>query len=98
MAEIVLKKTEEYKALSAIKKAIDTETERLEHAREVILNNLAVFENQYQMSSKQFMEELTVKKSEGKYAEEVEWAGQYQALVEIDENIDILKNIEYLIS
>lgn len=97
MAEIVLKKNEEYKALSVIKKAIDTEIERLEHAREVIQNNLAVFENQYQISSKQFMEELTVEKSEGNYVEAVEWAGQYQALVEIDEDIDILQNIEYVI-
>jgi hypothetical protein len=97
MAEIVLKKTEEYQAISVIKKAIDTEILRLEHAREIILNNLTYFEKQYQISSKQFMEELTVEKSEGKYAEEVEWAGQYQAFLEIDDDIDILKNIEYVI-
>ncbi len=97
MAEIVLQKNEEYKALSVIKKAIDTEVDRLEHARAVILNNLTFFEKQYQISSKQFMEELTIEKSEGKYVEEVEWAGQYQALVEIDEDIDILQNIEYII-
>ena len=97
MAEIVLQKAEEYKALSVIKKAIDTEIARLDHAREVVLNNLTFFEKQYQISSKQFMEELTVEKSEGKYAEEVEWAGQYQAFLEIDDDIDILKNIQYVI-
>lgn len=97
MAEIVLKRNEEYKAISVIKKAIDTEMARLEHAREITLNNLTFFEKQYQISSKQFMEELTVEKSEGKYAEEVEWAGQYQAFLEIDDDIDILKNIEYVI-
>ena len=98
MAEIVLKKTQDYKAISVVKRAIDTELERLGYARELILSNLALFENQYQISSKQFMEALTLEKSEGKYAEDVEWAGQYQALVELDEDIDILKNIDYVIS
>ncbi|MFB2975527.1 hypothetical protein [Microseira sp. BLCC-F43] len=96
MAEIIVKSTEPEKALVMLKDAIAKKIARLEHSRKVTKEKLEKFEKKYNVTSEQFIKEWAAEDLEGKDMEYVEWAGEYHCLVNLEEDLNILKSLEYV--
>lgn len=96
MAEIIVKSTEPEKALVMLKDAIAKKIARLEHGRKVTKERLENFEKKYNVTSEKFINEWAAEDLEGKDMEYVEWAGEYHCLLSLEDDLNILKSLEYV--
>lgn len=96
MAEFILKTNQPEKAAAVIKQAIAAKIARIEYSRQQARKRLNYFEQKYHITSKQFINEWAAEDLEGKDMEYVEWAGEYHLFLDIEEELNILKSIEYV--
>lgn len=96
MAEIIVKSTEPEKALVMLKDAIAKKIALLEYSMERYRQRLEKFEKKYNITSEQFINEWAAEDLEGKDMEYVEWAGEYKLSLVVEENMKILKSLEYV--
>jgi hypothetical protein len=98
MTEIILKSADIPKAVAVIRNAIDKEISRLEKGTERSLERLKQFEDRYQVSSSEFAERFVAEDLDGKDLEYVEWMGEYRLFQQLDEDLNLLKNLTYVAS
>ena len=96
MAEIIVKSTDPEKALVMLKDAIAKKIALLEYSLEKYRQRLENFEKKYNITSEQFINEWAAEDLEGKDIEYVEWAGEYKLSLVVEENMKILKSLEYV--
>ncbi|HAZ49283.1 MAG TPA: hypothetical protein DDW76_33095 [Cyanobacteria bacterium UBA11369] len=96
MAEIIVKSTDPEKALVMLKDAIAKKIALLEYSLEKYRQRLENFEKKYNITSEQFINEWAAEDLEGKDIEYVEWAGEYKLSLVVEENLKILKSLEYV--
>ena len=96
MAELIVKSTELDRATEMIKDAIAKKIALLEHSRQVTRRKLEKFEKKYNITSDHFINEWAAEDLEGKDMEYVEWAGEYHCFLSVEENLNILKSLEYV--
>jgi hypothetical protein len=99
MAElIVVKSAKPDRAMEMIKDAIAKRIALLEYSLERYRQRLEKFENNYNITSEQFINEWAAEDLEGKDMEYVEWAGEYKLSLLVEEDLKILKSLEYVTS
>ncbi|MBW2012017.1 MAG: hypothetical protein JRI32_10390 [Deltaproteobacteria bacterium] len=98
MAEIILKTDKPDKAAEILKDALETETLRLKYSLDLAKKRLKRFETKYNVSSKKFIHEWSAEDLKGGDMEYVEWAGEYQLFLRLNERLIILKSIENVTS
>lgn len=96
MVEIIVKSTEPEKALVMLKDAISKKIAILDITREKFRKRLDKFEQKYNITSEQFINEWAAEDLEGKDMEYVEWAGEYHLYLHVEEDLNILKSLEYV--
>jgi hypothetical protein len=99
MAElIVVKSAKPDRAMEMIKDAIAKRIALLEYSLERYRKRLEKFESKYNITSEQFINEWAAEDLEGKDMEYVEWAGEYKLSLVVEEDLKILKSLEYVTS
>ncbi len=96
MAEIILKTDTPDKAAEVLKEALGTETSRLEYSLNLAKKRLKGFETKYNISSEKFINEWCAEDLEGEDLEYVEWAGELQLSLRLNERLVALKSIEHV--
>lgn len=96
MAEIILKTDTPDKAAEVLKEALGTETLRLEYSLNLAKKRLKGFETKYNISSEKFINEWCAEDLEGEDLEYVEWAGELQLSLRLNERLVALKSIEHV--
>ncbi len=96
MAEIILKTDHPERITELIKRAIASELGRLEKNQKLARIRLDYFENKYKQPSNQLKNKLTAEDMEGGDLEYLEWAGEYQLFLDLEEQIKTLKCLEYI--
>lgn len=96
MAELILKTNQPEKAAAVIKQAIAAEIARIEYSRQQAQKRLDYFEQKYHVALEQFINEWAAEDLEGKDMEYVEWAGEYHFFLDVEEELNVLKSIEYV--
>ena len=94
MAEIILKTTDPDKAAGILFEALDLEAKRLEYSLDLAKNRLANFETKYNISSDKFIAEWSAEDLKGQDMEYIEWAGEYQLALRLNDRLFALKGIE----
>ena len=98
MAEIVLKTTKPDKAVEILIDALKTEGSRLKYNLRLAKNRLKRFEKKYNVSSEIFIKNWGAENLKGEDMEYVEWAGEYQLSLRLNERLVTLKSIEHVTS
>lgn len=83
-------------AESLIKSAIQTEIMRLEIGLKKTAKEMRQFEDKYNITSDTFLKEYAAEDLEGGDEEYVSWMGEIRIRRKIEEELDILKDIEYV--
>ena len=96
MAEIIFKTDNPEGVTELVKKAIASELCRLENSQKLARKRLDYFEDKYQQRSSLFQDILAAEDMEGGDLEYVEWMGEYQFFLELEEKIQSLKSLEYV--
>jgi hypothetical protein len=97
MAElIVVKSAKPDRAMEMIKDAIAKKIALLELSQEKYRKRLDKFEKKYNITSEQFINEWAAEDLEGKDMEYVEWAGEYHFYLDVKEDLNILKSLDYV--
>ncbi len=96
MAEIILKTNNPDRVTELIKRAIAAELDRLEKSLKFTKKRLDYFEDKYNQPSNQLKNRLRAEDMEGGDLEYLEWAGEYQLFLELEEQIKVLKSLEYV--
>jgi hypothetical protein len=97
MAElIVVKSAKPDRAMEMIKDAIANKIALLELSQEKYRKRLDKFEKKYNITSEQFINEWAAEDLEGKDMEYVEWAGEYHFYLDVKEDLNILKSLDYV--
>ena len=96
MAEIILKTDTPDKAAEVLKDALGTETLRLEYSLNLAKKRLKGFEIKYNISSERFINEWSAEDLEGEDLEYVEWTGELQLSLRLNERLVALKSIEHV--
>jgi len=94
MAEIILKTKDPGKVAEILFEALDLEAKRLQYSLSLAKNRLANFERKYNISSKKFIAEWSAEDLKGQDMEYIEWAGEYQLALRLNERLLALKGIE----
>jgi predicted Zn-dependent peptidase len=94
MAEIILKTDTPDKAAEVLKEALETETLRLNYSLRLAKKRLRRFEIRYNISSEKFINEWSAENLRGKDLEYVEWAGEYQLFLRLNDRFAVLRSIE----
>ena len=94
MTEIILKTNEPGKAASILFEALKTEERRLQYSLNLAKKRLKKFEKKYNVSSDKFIAEWGAEDLKGKDMEYVEWSGEYQLALRLNERLFTLKSIE----
>ena len=94
IAEIILKTSEPEKATGILFEALETEARRLQYSLNLARKRLKRFEKKYNVSSDKFVAEWSAEDLKGQDMEYVEWAGEYQLALQLNERIFALKSIE----
>ena len=98
MATIVLKTNKPDKAAEILVDALATEASRLKYSLRLAKNRLRRFERKYNVSSEKFIKEWSAENLKGEDMEYVEWAGEYQLSLRLNERLVTLKSIEHVTS
>jgi len=96
MAEIIFKTDNPEGVKELVKNAIASELCRLENSQKLARNRLDYFEEKYQQRSSLFQDTVAAEDMEGGDLEYVEWMGEYQFFLELEEKIQSLKSLEYV--
>ncbi|UCH96881.1 MAG: hypothetical protein JSV88_08530 [Candidatus Aminicenantes bacterium] len=96
MAEVVLKTNEPDKVSEILKDALETEKSRVQHSLNLTMSRLEKFEQKYNISSEKFISQWTAEDLENGDMEYVEWTGEYQFALTLNERLTALKSIEYV--
>lgn len=96
MAEIIFKTEKPEEVMELVKNAIASELFRLENSQRLARKRLDYFEEKYQQRSSQFQDALAAEDMEGGDLEYVEWMGEYQFFLELEEKIQSLNSLEYV--
>ncbi len=96
MAEIIFKTDNPEEVMELVKNAIASEIFRLENSQRLARKRLDYFEEKYQQRASQFQDALAAEDMEGGNLEYVEWMGEYQFFLELEEKIQSLKSLEYV--
>ena len=94
MAEIILKTKDPGKVEGILFEALDLEAKRLQYSLSLARNRLANFERKYNISSDKFIAEWSAEDLKGQDMEYIEWAGEYQLALRLNERLLALKGIE----
>jgi parvulin-like peptidyl-prolyl isomerase len=95
MTTIYLDATEHAETQQLVKSAIEGEIVRLEMALATARQRLAPFEEKYGVTSEQFMATMAAEDLEGRDDEYVQWAGEYQLWLRLQQKVNQLRGIEY---
>ncbi|MCT7955098.1 hypothetical protein [Laspinema palackyanum] len=96
MAEIILKTDNPDRVTDLIKRAIAAEIDRIEKNLKFTKKRLQAFEDKYNQPSHQLKNRLTAEDMDGGDLEYLEWAGEYKLFLELEEQIKVLKSLEYV--
>jgi len=94
MAEIILKTNEPEKATGILFEALEKESQRIQYSLSLAIKRLKRFEKKYDVSSEKFFAEWGAEDLENKDMEYVEWAGEYQLSIKLNESLSAIKSIE----
>ncbi len=94
MAEIIMKTEEPDKAVQYLKEALETEASRLKYSLNLAKKRLKKFEKKYNVSSEKFIKEWSAEDLQGKDMEYVEWAGEYELFLRMNERFLVLRSIK----
>jgi hypothetical protein len=94
MAEIILKTNEPEKATGILFEALEKEAQRLQYSLSLAKKRIKGFEKKYNVSSDKFFAEWSAEDLEGQDMEYVEWAGEYQLSMKLNERLSAIKSIE----
>jgi len=94
MTEIILKTDEPGKAVNILFEALETEERRLQYSLNLAKSRLKKFEKKYNVSSDKFIAEWSAEDLKGQDMEYVEWSGEYQLALRLNERLFTLKSIE----
>ena len=94
MAKIILKTNELEKATGILFEALEKEAQRLQYSLSLAKKRMKRFEKKYNVSSDKFFAEWSAEDLEGQDMEYVEWAGEYQLALRLNERLMTLKSIE----
>jgi hypothetical protein len=94
MDEIILKTKDPDKAAGILFEALETEAKRLQYSLNIAKKRLKKFERKYNISSDKFIAEWSAEDLKGQDMEYVEWAGEYQLALRLNERLFALKGIE----
>ena len=94
MAEIIMKTEEPDKAVQYLKEALETEVSRIKYSLNLAKKRLKKFEKKYNVSSKKFIKEWSAEDLQGKDMEYVEWAGEYELFLKMNERFLVLRSIK----
>ena len=95
METLMVKSPDLERATAMIKDAIAKKIALLEHSRQQYRKRLEKFEQKYNITSEYFIKEWAAEDLEGKDMEYVEWAGEYKLYLLLEEDLKILKGLEY---
>lgn len=96
MAEVILRTTKPEKAVTMIEDAIAAKIAQMELSKQRYRKKLEKFEQKYNLTSEEFINNWTAEDLEGKDLEYIEWAGEYKLFLLVEENLNILKSLEYV--
>jgi len=84
------------KATRFLVEALETETSRLKYSIKLAERRLSKFEKKYRVTSREFLNEWSAEDLAGKDLEYVEWAGEYNLAMRLNERLDALKSIKHV--
>jgi len=96
MPEIILKTNNPDKAVRLLREALETEASRLRYSLDLAKNRLSIFEKKYNVSSEIFMRDWAAEDLEGKDMEYVEWAGEFELALRLNDRLTTLTSIEHV--
>lgn len=96
METLMVKSHSIERATEIIKDAIANKITLLEFSKERHRKKLEKFEQKYNITSEIFIKEWAAEDLEGKDMEYVEWAGEYHFMLDLEEDLNILKSLEYV--
>ncbi|MGK7904726.1 MAG: hypothetical protein AB4352_25635 [Hormoscilla sp.] len=96
MSELIVKTNNPERVAEIIKGAIAKKLAMLEHNQQVARKKIEKFEHKYNVSSEKFIKEWAAEDLEGKDMEYVEWAGEYKLYLLAQEDLQILKSLDYV--
>jgi len=96
MPDIILKTDMPDKATRFLVEALETETSRLKYSIKLAERRLSKFEKKYRVTSREFLNEWSAEDLAGKDLEYVEWAGEYNLAMRLNERLDALKSIKHV--
>jgi hypothetical protein len=94
MAEIILKTNEPEKATGILFEALEKEAQRLQYSLSLAKKRIKRFEKKYNVTSDKFFAEWSAEDLESQDMEYVEWAGEYQISMKLNERLSTIKSIE----
>ena len=98
MSEIILKTRIPDQAIDVLMEALETEALRLKYNLQIAKKRLSKFEKKYNVSSEVFINEWAAEDLEGKDMEYVEWAGEFNLALRLDDRLATLKSIKHVTS
>ena len=96
MAEIVLKTNKPEKVSEILKEALEKEKLRIKYSLDLAVNRLKKFEQKYNIPTETFINQWSAEDLEGGDMEYVEWAGEYEFSLRLNEQLAALKSIEHV--
>ncbi|MBW2427528.1 MAG: hypothetical protein JRF56_01115 [Deltaproteobacteria bacterium] len=94
MAKIILRTNEPDKVTGILFEALETEAHRIQYSLNLSKKRLERFEKKYNVSSDKFVAEWSAEDLKGQDMEYVEWAGEYQLSLRLNERLTALESIE----
>ena len=97
MAAVLLKTPDQpQRTATLLQFAVQVMIGQLERSFRLTRKNLETFEAKYNVSSEQFLQTLTAEDLEGGDLEYIEWQGEYKFFLEIEQDLHLLKGLEYV--
>jgi hypothetical protein len=96
MDEVILKTNKPEKVSEILKETLKKEKLRIKHSVDLSVNRLKKFEQKYNISTEVFINQWSAEDLKGGDMEYVEWAGEYEFLLRLNDQLVALKSIEYV--
>lgn len=94
MVEIRMETKKPDKAVQFLKEALEAEASRLKYSLNLAKKRLKKFEKKYNVTSEEFIKEWGAEDLKGKDIEYVEWAGEYELFLRMNERFVVLRSIK----
>ena len=94
MQQIIFQTDNYEKVIPLLRDIIQGETLRLNHSLHLSEKRLMQFESKYKITSNKFMTEWAAEDLHGKDMEYIEWAGEFELAMRLQERISALESIE----